>query len=273
MSKKYLKEKHKKEEEERGPITCSELTEPNTRYNEDSIRRWNTFEGINTWREGKQDMDTAEDLSTNTQPSTSPSASSFMYIQTERRDSNESSSSNKSKKREGKDEKLAKEKGLTNFISTHDIINLPMDEFNDALDKAKQLGMIEEQVMCARDIRRRGKNKNAAQNCRKRANERLHSLERKVKNMKVERDERRQKFKSLSEEHKNMLELHKRQEIHILQELKCNPTEWMLENTPNVRPVKKEIPMNTFERQESSHQPTHIVRPEAVRYRIRKCVR
>ena len=66
---------------------------------------------------------------------------SFMYIQTERRDSNESSSSNKSKKREGKDEKLAKEKGidiyvlnlfikylsgLTNFISTHDIINLPM---------------------------------------------------------------------------------------------------------------------------------------------------
>ena len=144
-----------------------------------------------------------------------------------------------------------------------------------------------------------------------------------------------------------MLELHKRQEIHILQELKCSPTEWMvtkfranlppnlgvppppkqakqklsqilihvikhspacfiynlyyyyylfyffqLENTPDVHPVRKERPINTFERQvhivniqkvylfillfflkESSHQPTHIVRPEAVRYRIRKCVR
>ena len=39
-----------------------------------------------------------------------------MYIQTERRDSNESSSSNKSKKREGKDEKLAKEKGIKKYV-------------------------------------------------------------------------------------------------------------------------------------------------------------
>ena len=50
-------------------------------------------------------------------------------------------------------------------ITCADIINLPMDEFNDLLSKHE---LTEEQLTLCRDIRRRGKNKVAAQNCRKR---------------------------------------------------------------------------------------------------------
>ncbi|XP_074551904.1 endoplasmic reticulum membrane sensor NFE2L1a [Halichoeres trimaculatus] len=45
------------------------------------------------------------------------------------------------------------------------IVNLPVEEFNDLLAKYK---LSEEQLALVRDIRRRGKNKIAAQNCRKR---------------------------------------------------------------------------------------------------------
>ena len=41
-------------------------------------------------------------------------------------------------------------------ISCHEIINLPMDEFNDLLSKHE---LSEEQLTLCRDIRRRGKNK------------------------------------------------------------------------------------------------------------------
>ena len=41
-------------------------------------------------------------------------------------------------------------------ITVMDIINLPMDEFNDLLSKHE---LTEEQLTMCRDIRRRGKNK------------------------------------------------------------------------------------------------------------------
>jgi hypothetical protein len=41
-------------------------------------------------------------------------------------------------------------------ITCNDIINLPMDEFNDLLSKHE---LTEEQLTLCRDIRRRGKNK------------------------------------------------------------------------------------------------------------------
>ena len=41
-------------------------------------------------------------------------------------------------------------------IPVLDIVNLPMDEFNDLLSKHE---MTEEQLTMCRDIRRRGKNK------------------------------------------------------------------------------------------------------------------
>lgn len=67
----------------------------------------------------------------------------------------------------------------------------PMDEFNDMLSKED---LSEEQLNICRDIRRRGKNKVAAQNCRKRKLEQIDELQRKV-------EEARQRRHQLRNEH------------------------------------------------------------------------
>ncbi|CAH2064622.1 unnamed protein product, partial [Iphiclides podalirius] len=70
-----------------------------------------------------------------------------------------------------RDEKRAKALGIP--MEVHDIINLPMDEFNERLSKHD---LSEAQLSLIRDIRRRGKNKVAAQNCRKRKLDQITSL-------------------------------------------------------------------------------------------------
>lgn len=77
-----------------------------------------------------------------------------------------------------RDEKRAR--ALNVPISVHDIINLPMDEFNERLSK---YDLSEAQLSLIRDIRRRGKNKVAAQNCRKRKLDQIISLADQVKEM------------------------------------------------------------------------------------------
>lgn len=62
-----------------------------------------------------------------------------------------------------RDEKKAKDLQLP--ISVCEIINMPIDEFNECLSK---YDLNEQQLTLVKDIRRRGKNKVAAQNCRKR---------------------------------------------------------------------------------------------------------
>jgi len=74
--------------------------------------------------------------------------------------------------RMGKDEKIAREAGIR--FNVKDIVNPPMDEFNDMLSKED---LTEEQLNICRDIRRRGKNKVAAQNCRKRKIEQIEELQ------------------------------------------------------------------------------------------------
>lgn len=66
-----------------------------------------------------------------------------------------------------------------------DIINLPMDEFNERLSK---YDLSENQLSLIRDIRRRGKNKVAAQNCRKRKLDQIITLADEVKDMKMRKD-------------------------------------------------------------------------------------
>lgn len=66
-----------------------------------------------------------------------------------------------------------------------DIINLPMDEFNERLSK---YDLSENQLSLIRDIRRRGKNKVAAQNCRKRKLDQIVSLADEVKDMKMRKE-------------------------------------------------------------------------------------
>ncbi|XP_035705572.1 segmentation protein cap'n'collar isoform X2 [Folsomia candida] len=70
-----------------------------------------------------------------------------------------------------RDDKRARAMNLP--ITTEDIINLPMDEFNERLSK---FDLSEPQLSLIRDIRRRGKNKVAAQNCRKRKLDQIMQL-------------------------------------------------------------------------------------------------
>lgn len=60
-----------------------------------------------------------------------------------------------------------------------------MDEFNERLSK---YDLSENQLSLIRDIRRRGKNKVAAQNCRKRKLDQIISLSDEVKEMKMRKD-------------------------------------------------------------------------------------
>merc|ERR1719419_1234552 len=62
-----------------------------------------------------------------------------------------------------RDDKLVME--MRAPFTVQDIIEKPMDQFNDLLAR---VDITEEQINLCRDIRRRGKNKIAAQNCRKR---------------------------------------------------------------------------------------------------------
>jgi len=84
----------------------------------------------------------------------------------------------------GKDEKLAKEAGIQ-FSVKQTLVGLPMDEFNDLLSKTD---LSEEQLNICRDIRRRGKNKVAAQNCRQRKIEQVEELHGKLGKAMARRD-------------------------------------------------------------------------------------
>ncbi|XP_044018765.1 segmentation protein cap'n'collar-like isoform X2 [Aphidius gifuensis] len=77
-----------------------------------------------------------------------------------------------------RDEKRAR--ALNIPIAVQDIINLPMDEFNERMSK---IDLSEAQLGLIRDIRRRGKNKVAAQNCRKRKLDQIVTLADQVKEM------------------------------------------------------------------------------------------
>ncbi|KAF6727108.1 Nuclear factor erythroid 2-related factor 2 [Oryzias melastigma] len=65
------------------------------------------------------------------------------------------------------------------------IINLPVDDFNEMMSKHE---LNEAQLALVRDIRRRGKNKVAAQNCRKRKMENIVGLEHELDSLKEEKD-------------------------------------------------------------------------------------
>ncbi|XP_047456132.1 nuclear factor erythroid 2-related factor 2a isoform X2 [Mugil cephalus] len=78
------------------------------------------------------------------------------------------------------------------------IINLPVDDFNEMMSKHQ---LNEAQLALVRDIRRRGKNKVAAQNCRKRKMENIVVLETDLDSLKDEKE------RLLSEKSKNITNL------------------------------------------------------------------
>ncbi|XP_061696718.1 nuclear factor erythroid 2-related factor 2a isoform X2 [Syngnathoides biaculeatus] len=85
--------------------------------------------------------------------------------------------------RHSRDEQKAK--ALKIPFSVDMIINLPVDDYNELISK-NQLN--EAQLALVRDIRRRGKNKVAAQNCRKRKMENIVGLELDLDSLKEEKE-------------------------------------------------------------------------------------
>lgn len=87
----------------------------------------------------------------------------------------ETSSMTEEERSLSRDEKKAKDLQLP--ISVCEIINMPIDEFNECLSKYE---LNEQQLTLVKDIRRRGKNKVAAQNCRKRKINQILGLQHEV---------------------------------------------------------------------------------------------
>jgi len=118
-----------------------------------------------------------------------------------------------------KDEKLAANLGLHQG-DIKKVISMPMDEFQDY---AHQKSFTEDQMNVLRDIRRRGKNKVAAQNCRKRKIDQIEELQGKVEEVKedIMKNEKEnvlllEEFQSLSGSFMKMkeeLEDHKREQV------------------------------------------------------------
>ena len=111
-------------------------------------------------------------------------------------------------------------------ITCADIINLPMDEFNDLLSKHE---LTEEQLTLCRDIRRRGKNKVAAQNCRKRKIDQIKQLETEVTRIKCRKTELVTDHEKLMSQRATWADLVKRLHDYVLKELGHDPLHWQLQ--------------------------------------------
>lgn len=83
-----------------------------------------------------------------------------------------------------RDEQRARALGLP--LTVRDIIGLPVEAFNEAINSSK---LSNAQLTLIRDIRRRGKNKMAAQSCRKRKMDGLVDLEEEVEALKMKKDQ------------------------------------------------------------------------------------
>ncbi|XP_043097500.1 nuclear factor erythroid 2-related factor 2b isoform X2 [Puntigrus tetrazona] len=104
-------------------------------------------------------------------------------------------------RRSCRDEQRARAMGLP--FSVHDIINLPVEAFNEAISSYK---LNNAQHTLIRDIRRRGKNKMAAQSCRKRKMDSLVDLEDEIEGLKREKEQVEEENES------NAKELHEMKE-------------------------------------------------------------
>ncbi|KAJ8264663.1 hypothetical protein GJAV_G00152260 [Gymnothorax javanicus] len=116
------------------------------------------------------------------------------------------SGSDLSDKQSGRDERRARAMKIPFSIDC--IINLPVNEFNDLLAKHC---LSEAQLTLIRDIRRRGKNKMAAQNCRKRKLDTILGLEQSVESL------RRNKARLLKEKEEFLRCIrHMKRKVHTL---------------------------------------------------------
>lgn len=128
-------------------------------------------------------------------------------------------------------------------FSNEVIVNLPVEDFNSLLSNYQ---LSEEQLTLIKDIRRRGKNKIAAQNCRKRKQDVLLGLEDDVSSLRRHRSrllrEKRETLRHLQEIRHHMEMLYKQVFSRLTSEegSPMDATEYMLHFKPNGRNSKKQ---------------------------------
>jgi len=130
------------------------------------------------------------------------------------------------KLRLGKDEKRAREAGI--MLDIKDIITMAMDEFNDMIGKQ---GYSEEQLNMCRDIRKRGKNKMAAQNCRKRKLGQIDELAERLQTARRTQDLIRQEHSKLLTEYSNEEQKLKELSERVLRYERKDPSQWIVQVT------------------------------------------
>ncbi|XP_017103074.2 segmentation protein cap'n'collar isoform X7 [Drosophila bipectinata] len=150
--------------------------------------------------------------------------------------SSSSSSSAGGSSHGGEDEHLTRDekraRALNIPIPVQDIINLPMDEFNERLSK---YDLSENQLSLIRDIRRRGKNKVAAQNCRKRKLDQILTLEDEVNAVVKRKTQLNQDRDHLESERKRISNKFAMLHRHVFQYLRdpegnaCSPADYSLQ--------------------------------------------
>ncbi|XP_073519200.1 transcription factor NF-E2 45 kDa subunit [Phyllobates terribilis] len=118
---------------------------------------------------------------------------------------------------------------------TDRIVNLPVEDFNELLSRYT---MTESQLALVRDIRRRGKNKVAAQNCRKRKMENISILEKEIGQLRSEREglrREREQVENIISELKNNMKVLQKEVYNILknQDSHRYPDDMLLHQTSN----------------------------------------
>jgi len=100
-----------------------------------------------------------------------------------------------------RDEKRAREANIP--LTYHEIVNLSIDQFNEQLARHN---LTESQLTLIKDIRRRGKNKVAAQSCRKRKMEQIYELQHEVNQLVCKRRSLDCECAKLVKEHENLVQ-------------------------------------------------------------------
>ncbi|XP_069828310.1 transcription factor NF-E2 45 kDa subunit [Dendropsophus ebraccatus] len=118
---------------------------------------------------------------------------------------------------------------------TDRIVNLPVEDFNELLSRYT---LTESQLALVRDIRRRGKNKVAAQNCRKRKMENIAILEKEIGHLRLEREglrRERKEVESIIYELKNNMKVLQQEVYSILKNQNSHhyPEDIFLHQTSN----------------------------------------
>lgn len=99
----------------------------------------------------------------------------YSYKNKMRKMNNRTNENNSTRQQDSRDILLLQQNGI--FMSLDEIVSTEADQFNELV---KLNGLTSEQINIAKDVRRRGKNKIAAQICRKRKIDSIDSLKEQV---------------------------------------------------------------------------------------------